>query len=123
MSEVAMSSEEVLARLSEIASGDLFDYMEVTPDGGWTVNLRKAKRRGRTKLLKKIRATKDGPEIEIHSPLEALEKLGRYHGLFKDVVKDDGRDRDSTERKEIEIPADDPRYQTPEDRHATEEGH
>lgn len=90
----ALSSDEVLARLSEHASGDLTDFGTINPDGSFSLDLRRAKKAGRTRLLKKLKVktrtvtTDQGEsvevqtEIELHSPQFALDRLGQYHGLF-----------------------------------------
>ncbi len=83
VTSAAMSATEVLARISDIASGSLGDFIDV---GGplWNVNLERAKKRGKMHLLKKIKSTKEGTEVEIHAPLDALKTLAQYHGLLKD---------------------------------------
>jgi phage terminase small subunit len=86
------SGSEVLERLTQHARGDLTDVLK--PDG--TFDLRYARRRGSSKLLKKLKVKrtidKDGSEhidheYEIHDPQAALEKLGRFHKLFTDRVE------------------------------------
>ena len=82
------SSGEVLERLTQHARGDLTDVLK--PDGSF--DLKYARRRGSSKLLKKlkVKTDKDGSvthEYEIHDPQSALEKLGRFHKLFTDKVE------------------------------------
>ena len=106
VSEVAMSAEEVLSRLSELAAGDLGEFIHVDGEGGFRFDLQKAKRLGKLHLLKKLRnkvetrrekrgvddqgvpiietVVTEHIEIELHDPESPLEKLGRYHGLWKD---------------------------------------
>jgi hypothetical protein len=83
----AMPANEVLARLSEIATASLGDFIEVQDGNGWTIDLKKAKRGGKLKLLKKLKSGEHGPEIELLSPLDALEKLAKYHGLYIERVE------------------------------------
>lgn len=113
VSEVAMSADEVLARLTDLGAGDLGEFIAINENGGFSFDLRKAKRRGRLHLLKKIRnkietrhertGRKDESgkpivdlvvteqiELELHDPESPLEKLGRYHGLWKD--REDGKE-------------------------------
>jgi phage terminase small subunit len=102
----AMPANEVLARLSEFAAADIGDFLDVDEANLWRVNLWKAKRGGRTRLIKKVKQTKDGTEIELHSPADAIDKLMKHHGLYKDRLElsggvrptfqsfDDGRDPD-----------------------------
>ena len=102
VSDVAMSANDVLARLSDIASGSLGDFVKIGEDGGFSFDLRKAKRRDKLHLVKKLKNKKetryertgDGDdtrpvtveqlEIELHAPQNALHKLGQYHGLLKE---------------------------------------
>lgn len=94
LTSAAMSANEVLARLSEHASADLGDFINVGPDGTPSIDLRRAKRAKRTRVLKKLKVktktftTDRGEsvevqsEIELHSPQFALDKLAQYHGLY-----------------------------------------
>lgn len=78
--------DEVLERLTVQARADLGEIFE--PDGSF--NWRKAKRRDKTRLLKKVKYDKKTGrlvELEIHDPQAALEKLGRFHKLFTDKVE------------------------------------
>lgn len=81
MDSVAMPVDEVLARYSEIASADIGRFVEDDGTGKLKLNITRAKKSGRTRVIKKIRATKFTIEIELHSPLEALASLAKYHGL------------------------------------------
>lgn len=97
MSEQTMPSEEVLARLTEHARGDIGDlYDESTGQVDWE----HARTLGKTALIKKIRhkttrkTFEDGTdieifedEIELHNPQFALQLLGKQHGLFSDKLK------------------------------------
>lgn len=89
-------STEVLERLTQHARGDLTDIL----DENGELNLKQARKRGTSKLLKKLkikrRYEKDAEgnlqpvvehEYEIHDPQAALEKLGRFHKLFTDRVE------------------------------------
>lgn len=90
------SSLEVLERLTQHARGDLTDVL----DENGELNLKLARKRGTSKLLKRVkvktRYEKDADgdlhpvterEYEIHDPQAALEKLGRFHKLFTDKVE------------------------------------
>src|SRR5208337_4877141 len=77
-----MPANEVLARLSEIASTGLEPFMEVSEFGAWSLNVAKAKNAGRLWMLKKIKPTELGTEIEAYSALDALDKLAKVHGLY-----------------------------------------
>jgi hypothetical protein len=99
----ALAADEVLARLSEVASVDMDDFVRITARGG-TLDLKRARERGKTHLIKSLRPTKYGLAIELHDSQAALEKLGRYHGLFgpaKGPASGDDDDGDG-EREELD---------------------
>ena len=112
ISERLMSADEVVARLSDIARGDIKDLMHISTmgyelellskddDGEFKVN-------PHTKLIKKIKQkvttimprTPDGEEkeivetdLELYSALDALALLGRHHKLFTDKTEITGKD-------------------------------
>jgi hypothetical protein len=78
----AMSAAEILARLAEIASANQLDFMKIDARGEWTVDLRLAKKRGLGHLIKRLKRTERGTEVELHDPVVALLKLGDHHNLF-----------------------------------------
>lgn len=82
LNEVAMSQDEVLMRVSDIARSSLEDFINVTVTGTFQVNLKKARARGKLHTLKKIKDSEDGPEIEVKDSFPALVKLGGYHGIW-----------------------------------------
>lgn len=91
LSTLAMSSAEVLARLTDMARADVSDFdglikFEVSEDGehSMTFDLAGAKAAGKSRLIREIIPSKYGVTIKLHDAQAALEKLGRYHGLFKD---------------------------------------
>lgn len=85
LKELHLSSDEVLARLSEMAVADMDDF--ITPiKGGARLDIRKAKERGKLHLVKKFSKGKNGTSIELHDAQAALVQLGRYHGLFVDKL-------------------------------------
>lgn len=99
----AMKADEILLRLSDIARGDLADFMDVT-SMGFTIDLTNDEKSERvahpqTKLIKKIKqkvttymAKNESQEdretieteIELYSAHEALRDLAKYHGMFVD---------------------------------------
>src|SRR3972149_3261472 len=95
---LAMRADEVLLRLSDMARGDLGDFMDIE-SMSFNLSLKKAKELGITHLIKKvkqrttIRQKKDGDEeeehwieIELHDAQSALDKLARVHSLFNDKI-------------------------------------
>lgn len=83
----SMSADEVLLRLTEHARGDVGDYLNILPGGQAIINLEKAKQAKKLHLIKKLKVTKTGPEIELYDAQAALVQLGRAHQLFTDKVE------------------------------------
>jgi len=96
----AMKADEVIDRLSQIARGDIEDYLNEF-DG---FDLAKARKAKRTHLIKKIKQrtiTKIGKgededdteihdvEFEMYSAHEALRDLAKVHALFVDRTRND----------------------------------
>jgi len=94
ITEHAMTANEVLARLAEHARGDMDDYL--TEDGG--IDLPKARKARKTRLLKKITSrrvvrTKEDEEIEdtttsieLYDAQAALLQIGKHLDLFSDKI-------------------------------------
>lgn len=103
ISEKAMSADEVLLRLGEIARGSLKPFVKSRDDDIWP-DLTTEEAQKSFYLLKKIKPKrrvggKPGGEwieteveIEIHDPVKALELLGRNHKLFTDKHEVSGKD-------------------------------
>lgn len=112
ISERLMSADEVVARLSDIARGDIKDLMRIS-SVGYELELLSKDDEGNfrvnphTKLIKKIKQkvttimprTEDGEEkeivetdLELYSALDALALLGRHHKLFTDKTEITGKD-------------------------------
>jgi phage terminase small subunit len=126
--EKAMSAEEVLMRLSDIARGDIADLMNITP-AGFTFRLLVDENGERvvnpnTKLIRKIKQkvttylgkTEDAEdreiietEIELYNAQDALVQLGKYHKLFVDRTETTGADGGPIAVRMIEVtlPAED----------------
>lgn len=113
LNEAAMSANEVLARLSKIARGEVNDFLD--EDGKF--DLPKARRLNKTGLLKKLKSKRTSKrvdsltgedeesretletalvyeevEFEMYSAHEALRDLGKYHKLFADRLEHTGKD-------------------------------
>jgi phage terminase small subunit len=113
LSEIHLSANEVLARISDIARGDMADLMDITTMG-FTLKLASVNEETgelvinpNTKLIKKIKqkvttfiAKKESDEdrevceteIELYSAFDADALLGKYHKLFNDRVEHTGAD-------------------------------
>ena len=106
LSETAMSADEVMRRLGEHARGNMGDFWDIpekekdgvsVQNGSPTLNLIKAK--DKLHLVKKmkvkttVRTVADIPEttteidFELYDAQAALEKIGRHHKLFTDVLE------------------------------------
>lgn len=77
--EHAMSADEVLFRLTQMAKADMGDF--VADWGG--IDLRKAKEAGKLFLVKKMSVTEKAISVELHDSQSALEKIGKALGLFQ----------------------------------------
>jgi phage terminase small subunit len=81
----AMSADEVLIRLAEQARADQSKYL--MPNG---VDMEALIRDGKGHLVKGIKETKYGRDIEFYDAQAALVHLGKHHGLFADKVEYSG---------------------------------
>ena len=106
LEEAAMNANEVLYRLTEQAKApDMTQFLEMKDtyiqhpilDGEvmfngvtLTVDLNKIQELGLGHLIKSIGQTSGGIKIEWYNAKEALELLGRHHGLFKDQIEHSG---------------------------------
>ena len=77
-----MSAREVLARQSEIARGDIAEFVTPLEGGGFSFDLSKAK--GKTHLIKSLRHDPESgaPIIELYPADKAQERLMRVHKLL-----------------------------------------
>lgn len=75
-----MSAEEVAIRLTEQAKAGYAEYFNEY--GG--VDLDRLLKDGKGHLIKKIKPTKDGTEIEFYDAQAALGYIGKIHKLFVD---------------------------------------
>ena len=104
ISEKAMSADEVLLRLGDMARGDIGQFMDIE-SMSFNVSLKTAKELGLTHLIKKIKQRttitqkKDGDEeenhwieLELHDSQSALVHLGKHHKLFTDKTEITGKD-------------------------------
>lgn len=98
MSEEAMSANEVLRHLAEIARGDIDNIL----DKHGNIDLDKARELGVTRLIKKLKTrtiTTEESDIvvtqaELYSRMDALKLIGQFHALFSErVIVEDWRMR------------------------------
>lgn len=95
MNKVDLSAANVIAELHKVGFANLGDYMRITPDGDPAIDLSNMTREqsaalqeltvedftdGRGKDARDVRRVR----LKMLSKLDALEKLGKYLGLFSD---------------------------------------
>ena len=119
LDEAALSTSEILARLSEHATASLEHFITLQDgqegDAAYRLDLHKARRLNKLHLVKKIRPTQHGIAIELHNPQAALIQLGKYRGLwdapmagskadgvesFRDLLHGDDPDDDEAQEAE-----------------------
>lgn len=108
VSVVALTASEVLARIADIATADMTDFITVDAKGYPWLDLRRAKKAKKLNLIRKLTPTKFGMSVELHDPVTALIQLGKYHGLWDG----DRAPKDSQEGppKRLIIPGHDDRH-------------
>jgi len=83
MRELAIPAEEILARLSEQARGNMADFVEVDESGRFRIDLTEAEKSGELRLVKKAGFDQKGrPAIELYDAQAALLALAKRFGLF-----------------------------------------
>lgn len=83
MTEHGINPAEIIFRLSEIARGNLEDFVEFDEESGvWTIDIRKAKKRGKLYALETLKRNRYGIEIKLTDRISALEKLAKIHGML-----------------------------------------
>jgi hypothetical protein len=81
LADKAMSADEVLARLTDMARADIRSLVITNKSGSPTgFNLGSS---SPLHLVKKVSVTSQGITIELHDAQAALVKLGEYHKLFQ----------------------------------------
>lgn len=85
---LALSADEVLARLADVARADVREL--ITFDAAGHFSALRLHQDAPLHLIKKITPGKFGMAIELHDSFAALIKIGEHHGLFKqgdDILK------------------------------------
>jgi phage terminase small subunit len=102
LSEQVMSANEVLKRLSDMAKANLLPFIRITDEGFTYFDFSHPDAKNYFHLIKKIKTKRtrrieghgenseewedEWVEVELHDAQSALEKVGKYHHLFKDEV-------------------------------------
>ena len=108
--ESAMSANEVLARLTEHASGDMGDFWSIRANGDPVLDLtggklrliKKMKVKTTTRTISDIDYVTTEVDFDLYDAQSALVQLGRYHKIFTDKTEVSGE----IEIKEAESIAD-----------------
>jgi phage terminase small subunit len=96
LTDLHMSADEALARITARGRSSIADVLalpdatedapparrDLLTDNAWRLDLVKAQRTGAIHQIKKLKAGKYGPEIEMYDRLPALELIGKQHKLF-----------------------------------------
>lgn len=117
LSEMAMSADEVLMRLSAMARADMLPFIEFASDGFIYFDFSHPDAKEYMFLIKKIKTKRtrrlegrgddaetwedEWVEVELHDSQAALEKIGKYHKLFADRVEISGKDGEAIEFIEV----------------------
>lgn len=111
LDKIEMGQMEVLFRLSRLARADAGDFLKLDDgDGPPTLDFAKAARRDQLVNIKKIKSYRRGDEdplevveIEIHSPIDALKAMAKYHGVIdKPVNASDVPDMSKMNEEQLE---------------------
>lgn len=84
MTEAAMCADEVMMRLAEQARASYSQY--INADG--SVDFEKIIADGKAHLIKSIKHTPYGKNIEFYDAQAAIQLIGKHHNLFVDRDKD-----------------------------------
>jgi phage terminase small subunit len=85
LTEFQMGADEVLARLSALATADMGDFLSVS-GRGVKLDLKRALAQGKLHVVRKYTKTDKGTSIELYDAKDALVQLGRHYGLFTDNI-------------------------------------
>jgi len=94
LSEAAMGADEVLMRLAEQARGNMGDFIRVTPDGSFTIDLTGAESAQKLGLIRKVTKTVrrfgdteiEEATVDLYDSQAALVHLGKHLDLFSDKL-------------------------------------
>lgn len=89
LADAGMGSKEVLARLQQMASVNMGDFIILDQKGNYVgLDWQQIKERGY--LVKKLTWVKDCPVIELVDSERALELIGKHHKLFTESIDHSG---------------------------------
>lgn len=99
LKELKLGADEVLVRLGEHARGNIGDFIAIRPDGGFSVDMKRAEEARKLGLIKKIKKTtrtvrgetEETIEFEMYDAQSALNTLAKHHGLLRERIEVDYR--------------------------------
>lgn len=111
ISETAMSADEVLLRLAEHARGDMGDFLNIGESGDFKIDLEKAKKKGKLRLISKAKTItrlvgedktpETTIEIDLYDAQSALSLLGKHHKLFTEKIENAKQYEPNSARGEV----------------------
>ncbi len=80
------SREQVLARMSERAFFDAEDFVTLSPEGGFLIDLEKAFKAGKGHMIKELRHDPEtgAPVIKWADPDVSLDRLAKFYSVYED---------------------------------------
>jgi phage terminase small subunit len=85
--KMGMPADEAVARLSMMGQASIEDYIDILPGGRMILmDFEGAKEAGVLGMIKKLKISKEGPEIELYDAQAAIRDILKIHGKFKDSV-------------------------------------
>ena len=90
VSEGAMSADEVLFALGNMARASVDDIIKIDDKGHVALDFAKAKENGAIHLIKSIIPTSNGTRVELHDQQTALVNIGKHLGMFVNKTEHSG---------------------------------
>lgn len=89
ITDKAVKADQVLLLLGDHARGSMADFITIETNGAWAFDFLKAQALGRLHLIKAIKTTRYGTELELYDAQSALEKLGKALGVLANAAPQD----------------------------------
>lgn len=92
LKERSMEADEVVARLSDMGRSNVGDVIIIDEEKRtWKLDIERIKDLG--SLIRKVKETQWGLEVEFYNSQQALVQLAKLHGLYEEKIKiEDWRD-------------------------------
>jgi len=100
LNKLSMTAAEVLKRLTDIARGSMLPFIHVDDNGQFWIDVTSEEAQKQFHLIKKLKPRRriekgrndesdyeiEWVEIELYSAIDALDKLARAHGIYRDSL-------------------------------------